>query len=180
MQNKAANRLILLGISLHSIYWLFILFLFFHFKHQFDAYAVWNPNVTDGYMEAGTFVATLKLMIYSGTLFNLGLLFILSLLIVILAQSIIFIALEITAYVKIKKDPFSPWGSFILAMGIKNIFTNLSGIPYMAAGFILHKQQEPKDAVVQPAARRKARRNPALLMKKAAKARKRRNEGTKS
>nr|MDH3152810.1 hypothetical protein [Bacillus licheniformis] len=58
----------------------------------------------------------------------------------ILAQSIIFIALEIAAYVKIKKDPFSPWGSFILAMGIKNIFTNLSGIPFMVAGFILHKQ----------------------------------------
>ncbi|MFP7276658.1 hypothetical protein SFC17_17160 [Bacillus paralicheniformis] len=100
--------------------------------------------------------------------------------IVILVQSVIFIALEITAYVKIKKDPFSPWGSFILAMGIKNIFTNLSGIPFMAAGFILHKQQEPKDAVAQPAARRKARRNPALLMKKAAKARKHRNKGIKS
>lgn len=180
MQNKTANRLILLGISLHSIYWLFILFLFFHFKHQFDVYAVWNPNVTDGYMEAGTFVAALKLMIYSGTLFNLALLFILSLLIVILVQSVIFIALEITAYVKIKKDSFSPWGSFILAMGIKNIFTNLSGIPFMAAGFILHKQQEPKDAVAQPAARRKARRSPALLMKKAAKARKHRNKGIKS
>ncbi|RCK13082.1 hypothetical protein DT075_03780 [Bacillus licheniformis] len=66
-------------------------------------------------MEAGTFVAALKLMLYSGTLFNLGLLFILGLLIVILAQSIIFIALEIAAYVIIKKDPFSPWGSFILA-----------------------------------------------------------------
>ncbi|WP_224146273.1 hypothetical protein [Bacillus paralicheniformis] len=159
---------------------MFILFLFFHFKHQFDVYAVWNPNVTDGYMEAGTFVAALKLMIYSGTLFNLALLFILSLLIVILVQSVIFIALEITAYVKIKKDPFSPWGSFILAMGIKNIFTNLSGIPFMAAGFILHKQQEPKDAVAQPAARRKARRSPALLMKKAAKARKHRNKGIKT
>ncbi|MCY8038697.1 hypothetical protein [Bacillus paralicheniformis] len=159
---------------------MFILFLFFHFKHQFDVYAVWNPNVTDGYMEAGTFVAALKLMIYSGTLFNLALLFILSLLIVILVQSVIFIALEITAYVKIKKDPFSPWGSFILAMGIKSIFTNLSGIPFMAAGFILHKQQEPKDAVAQPAARRKARRSPALLMKKAAKARKHRNKGIKS
>ncbi|WP_457982952.1 hypothetical protein ACQ9QD_20850 [Bacillus paralicheniformis] len=159
---------------------MFILFLFFHFKHQFDVYAVWNPNVTDGYMEAGTFVVALKLMIYSGTLFNLALLFILSLLIVILVQSVIFIALEITAYVKIKKDPFSPWGSFILAMGIKNIFTNLSGIPFMAAGFILHKQQEPKDAVAQPAARRKARRSPALLMKKAAKARKHRNKGIKS
>ncbi|MDE1359380.1 hypothetical protein [Bacillus paralicheniformis] len=125
-------------------------------------------------------MAALKLMIYSGTLFNLALLFILSLLIVILVQSVIFIALEITAYVKIKKDPFSPWGSFILAMGIKNIFTNLSGIPFMAAGFILHKQQEPKDAVAQPAARRKARRSPALLMKKAAKARKHRNKGIKS
>ncbi|MFN2744867.1 MULTISPECIES: hypothetical protein [unclassified Bacillus (in: firmicutes)] len=145
MQNKAANRLTLLGISLHIIYWFIILFAFFHIKHQFDSYAVWNPNVTDGYVQAATFVDMLKMMVYSGTFFNLVLLFILIMLIVILAQSLLFIALEITAYIKIRNNPFSGWGAFILAMGIKNIFTNLSGIPFLVAGFILQKEKKPEE-----------------------------------
>ncbi|WP_307892935.1 hypothetical protein [Bacillus swezeyi] len=179
MQNKAANRLTLLGISLHIIYWLMILLAFFHFKHQFDFYTVWNPNVVSGYTQAATFVDMLKLMVYSGTLFNLALLFILIMLIGILVQSLIFIALEITSYIKIRKNPYSAWGSFILAMGIKNIFTNLSGIPFLVAGFILHKQQEPEEAGTKQTKQRKTRRAPSLLGRKAAKAKKLRNKGIK-
>ncbi|WP_187444726.1 hypothetical protein [Bacillus swezeyi] len=31
-------------------------------------------------------------------------------------------------------------------MGIKNIFTNLSGIPFLVAGFILQKQKKQEEA----------------------------------
>ncbi|MFT0801922.1 hypothetical protein VSK91_09115 [Bacillus swezeyi] len=173
MQNKAANRLTLLGISLHIIYWLMILLAFFHFKHQFDSYTVWNPNVVSGYTQAATFVDMLKLMVYSGTLFNLALLFILIMLIVILAQSLIFIALEITAYMKIRNNPLSDWGAFILAMGIKNIFTNLSGIPFLVAGFILQKQKKQEEAETNEQHYKKRRRT--LYAQRAVGVRKRRH-----
>ncbi|MEC1354565.1 hypothetical protein P9D51_03870 [Bacillus sonorensis] len=85
MQNKAANRLTLLGIGLHIMYWFGILFVFLRIKSRwFDSYTVWNPDVVSGYTQSETFVDMLRSMIYSGTLFNWFCFFLLIMLIVIL------------------------------------------------------------------------------------------------
>lgn len=182
MQNKAANSLTLLGIGLHIMYWFGILYVFLRVKSRwFDSYTVWNPDVVSGSTQSDTFVDMRRAMIYSGTLFNWFCFFLLIMLIVILVQSLVFIALEITAYIKIRKNPFSAWGSFILAMGIKNIFTNTSGIPFLIAGFLLHKQQkEPQEPETKAVRRKNRRRASAFSKRKAAAVKKRRNLGIKS
>lgn len=66
MRNKKAERLVVTGLILHIIQWLFILWVFLKIKHLFSDYTIYNPNVISGSMQSLSFIQMMRAMIYSG------------------------------------------------------------------------------------------------------------------
>ncbi|MCY8250276.1 hypothetical protein MOC27_11045, partial [Bacillus inaquosorum] len=56
MRNKKAERLVVTGLILHIIQWLFILWAFLKIKHLFSDYTIYNPNVISGSMQSLSFI----------------------------------------------------------------------------------------------------------------------------
>lgn len=139
---RKAQHLILLGISLNIIQWIVILIIFNRIMSHFDGYTIFNPNVTHGSTVSFSFVDWLMSMIYSGVPFNYLVFIAIVACLLYLIPTFIFIILEIIAYFMIKKRPNSAWSSFILAVGIKNVLTDISGVPFLTAGLMLHKENK--------------------------------------
>lgn len=141
MQNKTAQVLVLTGIILNVVQWIIIFMGLSLILSHFNGYTVSNPNVVNGTMTSFSFYDWLLSMLYSGVPFNFIAFFIIVGCLVYLIPTAIFIILEIIAYFMIKKNR-SSWAAFILAMGIKNAVIDLSGVPFLVAGLMLHKEKK--------------------------------------
>ncbi|NTU25679.1 hypothetical protein HPX95_05750 [Bacillus tequilensis] len=142
MRNKKAEKLVLTGLILHIIQWMFLLWAFLKVKHLFSDYTIYNPNVIGGSMQSLSFIQMLRAMVYSGALVNYVLFFALVLLIYCVVLHAILIVLEMAAYVMIRRNPASSWRYFLTAAGVKLAILNIIGIPFLAAGFLLMKQEK--------------------------------------
>ncbi|WP_186577957.1 hypothetical protein [Aquibacillus kalidii] len=141
MQNKAHN-LILAGIILNITQWVVIFILLQNIFGYFDGYTIFNPNVTNGSMQSFRFIDWLMSMIYSGVPFNYLVFIAIVTCLLYLIPTAIFIILEVVAYFMIRKNDHSSWSTFILAMGIKNVLIDLSGIPFLVAGLLMFKENK--------------------------------------
>lgn len=141
MKNKVHN-LILIGICLNITQWIVILLILLNVMAHFDGYTVYNPNVTNGSMTSFSFIDWLVSMIYSGVPFNYIVFIVIVACLLYLIPTTIFIVLEIIAYFMIRREGNSFWTTFILAMGVKNAVIDLSGIPFLVAGFMMYKENK--------------------------------------
>ncbi|WP_434813562.1 hypothetical protein ACRV5I_11560 [Bacillus halotolerans] len=142
MRNKKAERLVFTGLILHIIQWLLVLWAFLKIKHLFSDYTIYNPNVINGTMQSLSFMQMLRSMMYSGAMVNYVLFFVIALLIYCLVLHAVMIVLEMAAYVMIRRNPSSSWAYFLTAAGVKLAILNITGIPFLAAGFLLMKQKQ--------------------------------------
>lgn len=147
MRNQKAERLVAAGLVLHIIQWIFILWAFLKVKHLFSDYTIYNPNVISGSMQSLSFIQMMRAMMYSGAIVNYVLFFALVLLIYGIVLHAILIVLEMAAYVMIRRNPSSSWGVFFIAAGVKLAILNITGIPFLAAGFLLMKQKKAENGV---------------------------------
>ncbi|QJC98322.1 hypothetical protein NST56_21170 [Bacillus sp. FSL R5-0560] len=157
MRNKKAESLVVTGLILHIIQWIFVLWAFLKIKHLFSGYTIYNPNVINGSMQSLSFMQMLRSMMYSGALVNYVLFFVIVLLMYCLVLHAIMIILEIAAYVMIRRNPSSSWAYFLTAAGVKLAIFNITGIPFLAAGFLLMKQKQAETGEKAPERKRKPR-----------------------
>lgn len=61
----------------------------------------------------------------------------------------ILIVLEMAAYVMIRRNPASSWAFFLTAAGVKLAILNITSIPFLAAGFLLMKQEKAENGGVE-------------------------------
>lgn len=139
MQNKKARTLVLTGIVLNIVQWIAIFIVLRRIFSFFDGYTVPNPNVVNGSMTSFSFYDWLMSMLYSGVPFNLIVFFIIIACLAYLVPTAVFIILEVVAYFMIRRNHCA-WGTFILAMGIKNVLIDLSGVPFLVAGLMMYKE----------------------------------------
>ncbi|MEG7336156.1 hypothetical protein [Bacillus sp. 0102A] len=157
MRNKKAESLVLTGLILHIIQWILILWAFLKIKHLFSDYTIYNPNVISGSMQSLSFIQMMRAMIYSGAFVNYILFFALVLLIYCVVLHAILIVMEMAAYVMIRRNPASSWAVFLTAAGVKLAILNITGIPYIAAGFLLMKQEKAENGGMETERTRKPR-----------------------
>ncbi|KAF1677772.1 MULTISPECIES: hypothetical protein [Bacillus] len=157
MRNKKAESLVITGLILHIIQWGFILWAFLKIKHLFSDYTIYNPNVVGGSMQSLSFVQMLRSMIYSGAFVNYVLFFALITLMYCAVLHAILIVLEMTAYIMIRRNPASAWGFFLTAAGVKLAVLNITGIPFIAAGFLLMKQEKAENGGMETERKQKPR-----------------------
>ncbi|KJJ43222.1 membrane protein [Bacillus subtilis] len=157
MRNKKAERLVLTGVILHIIQWAFLLWAFLKIKHLFSDYTIYNPNVVGGSMQSFSFIQMMRAMMYSGALVNYVLFFALVLLMYCIVIHAILIVLELAAYVMIRRNPASSWVFFLTAAGVKLAILNITGIPFLAAGFLLMKQEKAETGGMETERKRKPR-----------------------
>ncbi|MCY7793916.1 hypothetical protein MOC18_03780 [Bacillus spizizenii] len=157
MRNKKAERLVLTGLILHIIQWIFILWAFLKIKDLFSDYTIYNPHVISGSMQSLSFIQMMRAMMYSGAIVNYVLLFALVWLIYCVVLHAILIVLEMAAYVMIRRNPASSWAFFLTAAGVKLAILNITGIPFIAAGFLLMKQEKAENGGVETKRKRKPR-----------------------
>ncbi|MDZ5721275.1 hypothetical protein P9293_11510 [Bacillus inaquosorum] len=157
MRNKKAERLVVTGLILHIIQWLFLLWAFLKIKHLFSDYTIYNPNVISGSMQSLSFIQMMRAMIYSGAIVNYVLFFALLFLIYCVVLHAILIVLEMAAYVMIRRNPASSWVYFLMAAGVKLAILNITGIPFLAAGFLLMKQEKAENGGMETERMRKPR-----------------------
>ncbi|BDG82196.1 hypothetical protein BSF_39250 [Bacillus subtilis] len=157
MRNKKAERLVLTGLILHIIQWLLVLWAFLKIKHLFSDYTIYNPNVINGTMQSLSFMQMLRSMMYSGAMVNYVLFFVIALLIYCLVLHGVMIVLEMAAYVMIRRNPSSSWAYFLAAAGVKLAILNITGIPFLAAGFLLMKQKQAESGEKGEERKRKPR-----------------------
>ncbi|MCY8205643.1 MULTISPECIES: hypothetical protein [unclassified Bacillus (in: firmicutes)] len=157
MRNKKAESLVVTGLILHIIQWLFIVWAFLKIKHLFSDYTIYNPNVISGSMQSLSFIQMMRAMIYSGAIVNVVLFAAFALLIYGVVLHAILIVLEMAAYVMIRRNPASAWGLFLTAAGVKLAILNIIGIPFLAAGFLLMKQEKTENGDVETERKRKPR-----------------------
>ncbi|WP_080873644.1 hypothetical protein [Oceanobacillus timonensis] len=141
MRNHTQS-LILLGIGLNIIQWVAILILFQRITALFGGYIIYNPNTINGTTRSGTFLDWLQTIVYANEPINYVLFFFVIASLLYLISTFVFIVLEIVAYFMIRKNAHSSWSAFILAMGFKNIITDLSGVPFLVAGLMMHKENK--------------------------------------
>ncbi|MBK4205089.1 hypothetical protein V5F86_20175 [Bacillus spizizenii] len=157
MRNKKAERLVLTGLILHIIQWIFILWAFLKIKDLFSDYTIYNPNVISGSMQSLSFIQMMRAMMYSGAIVNYVLFFALVWLMYCVVLHAILFVLEMTAYVMIRRNPASSWGFFLTAAGVKLAILNITGIPFLAAGFLLMKQDKSENDGMETERKRKPR-----------------------
>ncbi|MCO4852510.1 hypothetical protein [Bacillus vallismortis] len=157
MRNKKAESLVLTGLILHIIQWILIVGVFLKMKHLFSDYTIYNPNVISGSMQSLSFIQMMRAMMYSGAFVNYILFFALVFLIYCVVLHAILIVMEVAAYVRIRRDPASLWSVFLAAAGVKLAILNITGIPFLAAGFLLMKQKKAENGEMVTERKRKPR-----------------------
>ncbi|WP_258728398.1 hypothetical protein [Bacillus atrophaeus] len=157
MRNKAADRLVLTGVILHIIQWFSVLWAFLKIENSFGHFTIYNPNVINGSMQSFSFMQMMRSMVYSGAMVNYVLFFMFAFLIFYLSLNAVFIVLEIAAYVMIRRNPYSSWAYFITAMGVKLASMNITGILFLAGGFMLMKQKKADSSETETGRKRRNR-----------------------
>lgn len=139
MENKKAMFLIKLGVILNLFQYFIVFITFINLYIRFDDFSIMNRYVTNKQMQSSSFFQMLQSMIYSGELLNYALFLAFVLLILYLVFNTIFIILEIIAFFKLRKVQNSIiLKNFIIAMGIRGIFYDLSSIPFLIGGLSLN------------------------------------------
>lgn len=136
LERKSARGLTLLGIGLNAVQWIGVFILLQKILGFFDGYSIVNPNVTNGTTVSFSFFSWLQSMLYSGVSFNILCFFLITIFLIYLTTTAVFLILEIIACIMIHKGSIG-WANFILAMGIKNVLIDLSGIPFLVAGLMM-------------------------------------------
>ncbi|HLQ70600.1 MAG TPA: hypothetical protein VK142_02295 [Bacillota bacterium] len=141
MKNKPAQRLTLLGIGLNVAQWIGVYILLQKILGFFNGYTIINPNVTNGTTVSFSFFSWLQSMLYSGVSFNIICFFLIVICLLHLSSTAVFLILEIVAFFMIQRGSRG-WGNFILAMGIKNVLIDLSGVPFLVAGLMIRERKD--------------------------------------
>jgi len=141
MKNKPAQRLTLLGIGLNVAQWIGVYILLQKILGFFNGYTIINPNVTNGTTVSFSFFSWLQSMLYSGVSFNIICFFLIVICLLYLSSTAVFLILEIVAFFMIQRGSRG-WGNFILAMGIKNVLIDLSGVPFLVAGLMIRERKD--------------------------------------
>src|SRR5699024_10606855 len=141
MKNKPAQRLTLLGIGLNVAQWIGVYILLQKILGFFNGYTIINPNVTNGTTVSFSFFSWLQSMLYSGVSFNIICFFLIVICLLYLSSTAVFLILDIVAFFMIQRGSRG-CGNFILAMGIKNVLIDLSGVPFLVAGLMIRERKD--------------------------------------
>lgn len=145
MENKKAMFFIKLGVILNLFQYLIVFITFVNLYIRFDDFSIMNRYVTNKQMQSSSFFQMLQSMLFSGELLNYALFLAFVLLILYLVFNTVFVILEIIAFFKLRKVQNSViWKNFIVAMGIRGIFYDLSSIPFLIGGLSLNISAEDK------------------------------------
>jgi hypothetical protein len=139
MENKKAMFLIKLGVILNLFQYIIVFITFVNLYIRFDDFSIMNRYVTNKQMQSSSFFQMLQSMLFSGELLNYALFISFVLLILYIVFNTVFIVLEVIAFFKLRKVQNSViWKNFIVAMGIRGIFNDLSSIPFLIGGLSLN------------------------------------------
>ena len=139
MENKKSLSFIKAGIILNLFEYVIVVITFLNLYNLFDDFTIINRSVTNMQMKSYSFFNMLQSMLYSGEIENYIICIVFIILILYIVFNTLFIILEVIAYWKIKNNKnIVIWKSFIITMGIKGIFYDISAIPFLIGGMSIN------------------------------------------